>query len=157
MSALRTWSPQTVFQEVPDHIALAFTVSGCPLRCAGCHSQDTWPLASGEPLTEQRFADYLDQYQDFINCVLFFGGEWHMDSLISKLAFAKSRGLKTCLYSGFDKIPNRLKAHLDFLKVGPWIAERGGLSSLTTNQRFYDLRTGECLNHRFNQPQSLVA
>lgn len=30
---------QVVFAEVPDEITLAISISGCPNRCPGCHSQ----------------------------------------------------------------------------------------------------------------------
>ncbi|MGB0899765.1 MAG: 4Fe-4S cluster-binding domain-containing protein, partial [Psychrobium sp.] len=66
----RTWQPQVVFQEVPNHVSLAFTVSGCPLHCEGCHSQDTWPINSGQPLSNIQFSQYLNKYKAMISCVL---------------------------------------------------------------------------------------
>jgi len=147
---MRCWSPQVVFQEVPDHISLAFTVSGCPLECEGCHSKDTWPVESGEALTNDQFIEYLRQYRGLVSCVVFFGGEWWPDSLIEKLKIARAMGLSTCLYSGFENAPKRIKAHLDFIKLGPWRADLGGLTQASTNQRFYDLNSGECLNYRFS-------
>lgn len=147
----RVWQPQVVFQEVPDEIALAFTVSGCPLQCKGCHSQDTWPLQSGQPLTNEQFSTYLDRYENLISCVLFFGGEWLANALIDKLKMAKQRGLSTCLYSGFDSIPSRIVEHLDYLKTGPWIQHKGGLSDPNTNQRFLKVSTGEDLTYRFQE------
>ena len=148
-SQLRVWWPQVVFQEVPDHISLAFTVSGCPLRCPGCHSQDTWPVESGFELSNEVFVEYLNKYRHLVSCVLFFGGDWWPQDLVAKLKIARNMGLKTCLYTGRDRVSAKLKAHLDYLKVGAWRAESGGLNMSTTNQRFYDLGTGECLNHRF--------
>lgn len=146
---LKTASPQIVFQEVPDHIALAFSVSGCPLKCDGCHSQDTWSLDSGCELDNHEFSALLQQYQGMISCVLFLGGEWQPDQLIDKLKMAQKAGLKTCLYSGFVQLPKRLTQHLDFLKTGPWIPELGGLDSPKTNQRFMDVNKQVCLNHKF--------
>lgn len=147
----RVWSPQVVFQEVPDQVSLAFTVSGCPLRCKGCHSQDTWPLQSGSPLSNIQFAHYLNQYLGLITCVLFFGGEWAPDQLIDKLKIARQQGLNTCLYSGFDHVPKRITKHLNFLKTGPWRGDRGGLDAPNTNQKFINVSTGEDLTYRFLQ------
>ncbi len=79
------------------------------------------------------------------------GGEWLPDKLIPLLKIAQAEGLATCLYTGLEKteLDPRILTSLTYLKTGRWIAERGGLNSLTTNQRFVDLRTGECLNSLF--------
>lgn len=37
---------QITFQEVPNEISLSFLISGCPLRCKGCHSADSWRRTS---------------------------------------------------------------------------------------------------------------
>ena len=149
---MRSWPPQVVFQEVPDHISLSFTVSGCPLKCDGCHSQDTWAIESGETLTDESFVAHLNTYRGLVSCIVFFGGEWWPDCLVNKLKTAQSMGFKTCLYSGFERVPNRIKKHLDFIKLGAFQSDRGGLTNPDTNQTFIDLNSGECLNHRFYQP-----
>ena len=79
------------------------------------------------------------------------GGEWLPEKLILLLKIAQAEGLATCLYTGLEKIEldPRILTSRTYLKTGRWIAERGGLNSLTTNQRFVDLRTGECLNSLF--------
>lgn len=141
--------PQIVFQEVPDHVSLSFTITGCPLRCRGCHSTDTWNKNNGKPLDSDAFFKYLHKYHVYINCVLFFGGEWHSKALIEKLKIAKQFDLKTCLYSGLEQVPEQILQFLDFVKVGPWLKERGGLANKHTNQRFYDVKTGHCLNFKF--------
>lgn len=140
---------QIVFQEVPDEVSLAYTISGCPLGCKGCHSADSWQINSGKHLTKDYFYQRLKTYQGLISCVLFLGGEWQADKLLSLLKLAKSQKLHTCLYTGLDNIPAQLKAELTYLKTGRWNAELGGLDSPVTNQKFFDLRTGECLNYRF--------
>ncbi len=84
-----------------------------------------------------------------ITCVCFLGGEWHEDELIELCQWARHQGLKTCLYTGLEDVSERLKQVLDFLKVGRFEKAKGGLSSKTTNQRLIDLRTQECLNHKF--------
>ncbi|NMP32363.1 anaerobic ribonucleoside-triphosphate reductase activating protein [Thalassotalea sp. M1531] len=141
--------PHVVFEEVPDEVTLAFVISGCPLRCSGCHSQDTWQRDRGLPLTCERFSHYIEQYSGFISCVLFFGGEWQSELLIKKLIIAKQYQLKTCLYTGLNKLPKRILQHLDFVKTGPWLEERGGLADPKSNQQFIEVSTGKKLNHRF--------
>ena len=151
MEEVRFCNQQVVWQEVPNETSLAFLITGCPLGCKGCHSIESWKRGSGQILTEIYLAKQLKKYQGFITCVLFMGGEWLPDKLILLLKMARKQGLNTCLYTGLEKteLDPRLLPELTYLKTGRWIAERGGLSSLTTNQRFVDLRTGECLNGLF--------
>ncbi|KYG64520.1 anaerobic ribonucleoside-triphosphate reductase activating protein [Bdellovibrio bacteriovorus] len=140
-----------VFQEVPDQISLAFYVCGCPLKCPGCHSPELWTEKTGSPLTVELLQQLLMEYKNKITCVLFLGGEWHAKDLISFLTLCQQQGLLTALYTGLDDVPSSLKDHLDFLKVGPWRAELGGLNSPTTNQKFIDLKTQQTLNHLFQR------
>lgn len=143
--------PTVVFQEVPDEISLCFSITGCKLACAGCHSTELWSESNGEPLTNKRFKSWLNKYNNLISCVVFFGGEWNQARLIEKLIIAKQSGLKTCLYSGLEVIDEEIIRHLDFYKTGRWDKALGGLSSPTTNQRFIDSNTGNLLNHLFLQ------
>lgn len=138
-----------VFQEVPDHISLAFYACGCPLKCPGCHSPELWSEKNGFALSTSLFQSLLDRYQYKIDCVLFLGGEWHSHELVHFLKAAQGRKLKTALYTGLEDIPEELKSHLTFLKTGPWKMELGGLSSPRTNQVFKDLTTNTILNHLF--------
>jgi len=148
-----TFPPQVLFQEVPDEVCLAFTVSGCPLRCKGCHSKDTWPADAGTALTVSSYKNYLSQYGDYITCVLFFGGEWQLQVLIQKLDIARQFGLKTCLYTGLDEVPEKLSKKLTYLKTGPWIRHLGGLNMPTTNQKLIEVSSKRLLNYRFQESQ----
>lgn len=65
---------QVVFQEVPGEISLCFSISGCPLRCEGCHSPFLWKEGNGNELTPEYFQTLLDQYSGFATCVVFMGG-----------------------------------------------------------------------------------
>ncbi len=146
---LRFHNIQIVLQEVPDQISLCFNITGCPLRCRGCHSPFLWKEGSGEMLSDEVFISYIEKYKSMISCVLFMGGEWEETDLIQKLIIAKQYGLNTCLYSGYDNISQNIKNHLTWLKTGTWIAELGGLDSPTTNQKFVEIASGGVLNHRF--------
>jgi anaerobic ribonucleoside-triphosphate reductase activating protein len=143
--------PSVVFQEVPDEISLCFSITGCKVGCKGCHSTELWNEKSGIALTNQAFIQWLKKYKGLISCVVFFGGEWQPIALIEKLLIAKNFGLKTCLYSGENHIEIKISQHLNFLKTGKWQPELGGLDSITSNQTFRDLTTGEKLNHLFTK------
>ncbi len=141
--------PSVVFQEVPGEISLCFSITGCKVGCNGCHSTELWNENYGVALSNEKFILWLKKYQGLISCVVFFGGEWQKNTLIEKLLIAKNFGLKTCLYSGEKYIDLCISRHLTFLKTGAWQAQLGGLESLTTNQVFRNLITGEKLNHLF--------
>ena len=146
---LEVLPPQVVLQEVPGEVSLAFTVLGCPHRCRGCHSPDSWRRGGGEPLDAARLDAWLTRYTGLVSCVCFMGGDWQPLALRLLLRQLQQAGLKTCLYAGSDTIDSRLLPHLDYLKLGPFIAERGGLACATTNQRFYRLPQWQLLNHLF--------
>lgn len=99
------------------------------------------------------FTDLLDKYQAIASCVLFMGGEWHQRDLIQYLRIAKSKQFKTCLYTGEEWISKTIADELDYLKLGPWIEEKGGLDQITTNQQFIDLNTKTNKNYLFIKPQ----
>jgi len=138
-----------VLQEVPGEISLCFTISGCPLRCKGCHSPFLWKEGSGSKLTNNAYNEILYKYLGFATCVVFMGGEWHAKELIYKLKYAKSQGYKTCLYTGEDTIDSKITKHLTWLKTGKWDFTKGGLSSPNTNQQFIEVGTNKKLNHLF--------
>lgn len=149
---LRFTVEQIVWQEVPGEVSLAYTVSGCPLRCPSCHSSDSWDAARGTPLTTDYLNDRMEKYRGMITCVAFFGGEWNSAALIPLLRLVNDVGLYTCLYSGLDHVAPYIQQELTFLKTGAWIQKLGGLDSPRTNQRFIDLRSHQLLNHRFIKP-----
>lgn len=65
----------------------------------------------------------------------------NLAQLREALQIARCNGLKTCLYSGCENVePFRdLLPLLDYLKLGEYRPDRGGLDSPNTNQRFYRL------------------
>ena len=130
---------KVTFQEIPDEICLTFLITGCQVGCKGCHSKYAWNADQGEELTAQGLSDLLNKYSSAITCVLFLGGEWHSEKLITALKQVRRRGFKTALYTGLDDIQPDIKKNLNYLKVGRWISELGGLRSSHTNQKLYDL------------------
>lgn len=129
-----------VFQEFPDEVTLAINISGCPNGCPGCHSphlqQDT-----GDELTGERLTALVENYRGEITCVGFMGGDADPARVFRLAALLKEHfgpTLHTGWYSGRTQVPAaRDLAHLDYLKLGPYIAARGPLSAATTNQRMF--------------------
>lgn len=134
--------PQIHLQEVPGEISLALSISGCSLKCKGCHSTETWDKNFGTELTIDEL-NRLILKNEGISCVLFYGGEWEPEELVTYLKYVKSKNLKTALYSGLDNIEDiseNIRNNLDYLKIGKFIEELGGLNSENTNQRIIKLK-----------------
>lgn len=147
--ALRFVEIKTVLQEVPGELSLCFTISGCPLRCPGCHSAYLRKKDYGKILSPAFFNAQLNKYDGLISNVLFMGGEWEHDELKQLLILARSKALKTTLYTGQDWIETDLLQHLDYVKFGPYISSCGSLTEINTNQRFIEIETNRALNHLF--------
>lgn len=135
-----------IFSEVPGEISLGISISGCAIHCAGCHSRELWE-DKGTPLTIEGI-DALLKMHNGITTLLLLGGENDIDSLIELFMYAHKR-VKTAWYCGLDMIPKDkigIMQYLDFCKTGHYDQELGGLTSPTTNQRFYKvnhLATGD--------------
>ncbi|MCF6306573.1 MAG: anaerobic ribonucleoside-triphosphate reductase activating protein [Flavobacteriaceae bacterium] len=142
---------QVVLQEVPGEISLCFSISGCNLRCEGCHSPFLWKEGNGNILTLGVYTSLLKQYKNLATCVLFMGGEWHKEELINMLQLAKKNNLKTCLYTGEEIVLEEIKNQLTFLKTGRWKQELGGLENPNTNQLFINVTTNQKLNYLFSK------
>lgn len=132
---------QITTQDVPDEISLAISMSGCPLHCKGCHSSFTWDPTFGVEMTDELLHKLIKKNK-YISCVLFWGGEWQLARLLELIEIVKEYKLKVCLYTGLTL--NQVKLNcpvlldkLDYIKVGRWMEELGGLNHKTTNQRLY--------------------
>lgn len=142
-----------VLQEVPNEISLSFSITGCNLRCVGCHSPHLWKKSNGFELTDEVLKEIIDKYTGKITCVLFMGGEWYEKELISKLDIINKLGYNTCLYTGLeiDEISDDIKDRLTYIKYGKWDNEKGGLDSDKTNQIFLSLKGNIKMNYLFNR------
>ncbi len=142
---------QVVLQEVPGEISLCFSISGCNQQCEGCHSPFLWKEGNGSLLTQETYVSFLEQYSKLATCILFMGGEWHKEELISLLQLAKNKNYKTCLYTGEEDISLAIKDQLTWIKTGKWIHSLGGLEKKETNQKFIEIKTNKILNHLFSK------
>lgn len=135
-----------VFAEVPGEIALGISISGCLIHCNGCHSRELWE-DKGTPLTVEELQRLLGAHKG-ITCLCILGGEHDIDSLIELFMYAHKR-IKTAWYCGLDMIPEDklgIMQYLDFIKLGHYDHELGGLDSSTTNQRFYKVNGKELVD-----------
>lgn len=132
---------QIVTKEVPDEISLAFSITGCPVHCRDCHSPHTWDKEIGKELSIDELIFKLKENK-YVSCILFYGGEWEFDYLVTLLSLCRDLGYKTALYSGctiewFElKYPDYCK-YLDYIKVGRYDSVYGSLDYPSTNQRMY--------------------
>ncbi len=138
---IKYYNYDIVFQEYPDEVTLAVNLTLCPNRCPGCHSEYL-RADIGELLTEERLAALVDSYGDTITCVGFQGGDNDPQTLLALARFVRRRyngRIRTGWYSGRTWLPEAadLAPALDYVKLGPYTAKLGPLSSPQTNQRFY--------------------
>lgn len=136
---LKCYSYDIVCQEIPDEISLAVNISCCPNRCPGCHSPWLWEEA-GKEMTEDMLTSLISGYSAAITCFCFMGGDAEPSEVERISRWIKSRWphIKTAWYSGRAELPDGFDVKaLDYLKLGPYIEELGGLKSPDTNQVFY--------------------
>lgn len=124
-----------VFEEVPDRVALAFNLTGCLNHCKGCHS----PILRsdiGEELTVDIVREYVSQSYG-VNCILFMGEGGDQEGLFYLAESVKSLGYEMAIYSGRDEVEPKMFELFDFVKVGSYKSELGGLNNVNTNQKMY--------------------
>ena len=125
------------FSEFPDEIALCINITNCSFHCPGCHSPELWE-DKGIILNQNELARLIGENKG-ITCVGFMGGK---PKVINTLAAFVKNGLpynlKVGWYTGGNYIPDCINVKwFDYIKIGPYIKELGGLDSPITNQRMY--------------------
>lgn len=91
-------------------------------------------------MTEDMLIALISGYSAAITCFCFMGGDAEPSEVerISRWIRSRWPHIKTAWYSGRSELPDGFDVKvLDYLKLGPYIAELGGLKSPTTNQVFY--------------------
>ena len=143
---LKYLSTAIVFQEVPDEISLAINISGCPHQCEGCHSQYLWEYKGNYVSDDIELL--IEKYDGYITCVCFMGGDQNLDELNELCRTVHDYGLKCCVYSGSDDLSIFDVPYFDYIKIGSYQSDRGGLDSPDTNQRMFR-RERECFGRFF--------
>ena len=138
---LKCYSYDIVCQEIPDEISLAVNISCCPNRCPGCHSPWLWEDA-GEPMTEEFLEALIGKYAAAITCFCFMGGDAEPSEIerLARCIKVRYPHIRTAWYSGAEKIADGFDlTALDYIKIGPYRQELGGLKSPETNQALYKI------------------
>lgn len=131
------------FQEVPNETSLCINITNCQNNCVGCHSPELREDIGSD--LEKDLEDIIKKYQDGITCVCFLGEGNDPAAMTNCLYMVRNffPRLKTCVYSGASDsgdLAIQIWLHsrlLDYLKLGPYIEERGPLNNPNTNQRMY--------------------
>ena len=146
---LRFVNYSIVFQEVPGEVTLAINLSNCPNHCKGCHS----PYLKediGEALDNNMLTELLEKYGNAITCVCFMGGDASPSEVEQCAIFLRNqtnRQIKIGWYSGKNNFPKECSLHnFDYVKLGAYIEQLGGLDSRTTNQRFFRIDNGTMID-----------
>lgn len=130
-----------VFQEIPDEVTLAVSLSGCPCHCPGCHSKHLWGNG-GEDLTDDAIECLLERTGSNVSCIALMGGDAapaEVDSLMSRIRRRHPK-LHTAWWSGRTLLsPAVSLSNFDYIKLGPYLAHLGPLKSPRTNQRLYHI------------------
>ena len=121
---------------------LAINITNCPCRCPGCHSQFLWEDI-GTPLTKEELDRLIDENKG-ITCVCFMGGDKSPDDVLELAEWLKNsqkhKDLKVGWYSGKDSYYDNISFKwFDYIKLGHYDEELGGLDKKTTNQRLFKL------------------
>ena len=128
---------QIGFQEFPDEISLLINISNCPFHCPGCHSPELWEDI-GTPLTIDEL-DRLILSNKGITLVGFMGGNPKYINILAGYIVMNYKNLKVGWYTGDKTIREEIDTDwFDYIKLGPYIKELGGLDNPNTNQRMYN-------------------
>lgn len=136
---VKYYNAMVVFEEIPDEITLAINITNCPCHCKGCHSEFLWE-DKGILLTSEEL-DRLIEKNDGITTVCFMGGDAEPE-VINVLAeyVHEVKHLKVGWYSGRDSYYKDINFnYFNYIKLGHYDEDLGGLNKKTTNQHLYKL------------------
>lgn len=128
---------KVVFEEIPDKVTLAVSISECPFHCDGCHSNYLQGNLGNE--LNEIVIDELLKNNDGVNCFLFMGDGNDTKRICELAGYIKKNypNIKIAIYSGYDKVKEEYISTFDYIKIGKWQKDFGPLNCETTNQRLY--------------------
>ena len=142
--------------EIPDKVAYFIELGSCTQRCKGCHSKELWEEVKEPTSLDDLLKEVEKAIDKGANAIVLMGGTCNGLNIkeLSTILQALSDIAPTCLYSGSDdqKLNCFLVENTDitWIKTGSYKEELGGLSSPTTNQRFYRKEYEEIFkNHQY--------
>ena len=128
---------EIVFQEIPNEVTLAINISNCKIRCKDCHSKYLW-MNIGTKLTTKELSNLINKNKG-ITCVCFMGGEFPDLYTMSEYIKKNFPDLKIGVYTGYTECPIEIYENFDYIKLGPYREERGGLDNPNTNQALFEV------------------
>lgn len=130
---------QITFSEFPDEISLCINISNCPWHCPECHSPELWEDI-GTELTFDELNKLIDSNKG-ITLVGFMGGDYdtpYLNELAGCIVNDINPELKVGWYSGNSRLSDYINTEwFNYIKLGPYDKELGGLDNPNTNQRMY--------------------
>lgn len=129
--------------EVPDKVSFFIELGSCTQRCKGCHSKELWEEVKEPTSLDVLLKEAEKAIDKGANAIVLMGGTCNGLNIkeLSTILQALSEIAQTCLYSGSDDQRLNLflaeTTNITWIKTGSYKEELGGLSSPTTNQRFY--------------------
>lgn len=124
--------------EVPDLISLSINISNCPNNCPNCHSPELAQDIGAE--LDIASLELLIKGNKGINCICFLGGDSSHKEINTLAKYIKKfyPSLKVAWYSGKEYLSPEIDLiNFDFIKLGPYIEEKGPLNNPNTNQVFW--------------------
>ena len=126
---------KVTFTEIPDEITLCINISNCPCHCEECHSSY---LAEdiGKSLNLEALTNLIDS-NNGISCVCIMGGDANPSEVDDIAQDIKEYypELKVAWYSGRQELSKDINLeNFDYVKLGPYIKDRGPINCKTTNQ-----------------------
>ena len=109
-------------------------------------------------LTEENLSVLLQKYGKAVTCVCFMGGDADPYDVAYFARFPTARQqiapVKVGWYSGKPELPAEFPIqNFQYIKLGPYLENRGGLKSEHTNQRLYKITQEKMddITYRFRQ------
>ena len=132
------------FSEIPDEITFCLDISNCPCKCQKCHSSY---LAEdiGTPLTPEELCSLVEKNKG-VSCICIMGGDAEPNEVNNLAWYIKSiyTDLKVAWYSGRQELSKDINvSNFDYIKLGPYIEEKGPLNNPNTNQILYKINHTE--------------
>lgn len=135
---MKLFANSITFKEVPNLVSRSFSISNCGGDCPFCHSPEL-QQDIGEEFTDEMLKNFFKVDKDTVECYVFLGDGQDPKRMLELLNLCKENGFKTCLYIGKNTTNWKYLRYLDYLKLGSYINDLGGLECPTTNQIMYKI------------------
>ncbi len=87
--------------DFPNRLSAVVFCQGCPWRCHYCHNRHLLSRQSKNPIPWSQVREFLEKRRDFLDAVVFSGGEPLMQAAIEDaVAEARGLGFRVALHTG---------------------------------------------------------